>query len=50
MALARVESVVFMAVELTCCSQPTSAACQKGVPSVTVPGAAIYLNGKVCGG
>ena len=38
-----------MAVDLTCCSQPTSAACQKGVPSVTVPGSTIYMNGKVCG-
>ena len=38
------------ATDLTCCSDPTAAACKSGVPSVTVDGSTIYLNGDVCGG
>lgn len=36
------------AVDLTCCSDPSSAACKKGVPSVGVAGATITLNGASC--
>jgi hypothetical protein len=37
-----------VAVDLTCCTDPTAATCKTGSPSVTVPGAAIFHNGKKC--
>ena len=37
-----------VAVDLSCCSDPSAAGCVKGTPSVTVPGATIFLNGVPC--
>lgn len=37
-----------VAVDLTCCSNPTSAACKTGTPSVAASGSTITLNGKSC--
>jgi hypothetical protein len=34
------------AIDLTCCSHPNSDQCKRGVPSVSVPGATIFLNGR----
>ncbi|MBK9034386.1 MAG: hypothetical protein IPL61_24490 [Myxococcales bacterium] len=39
-----------VAVDLTCCTDPTSPACAVGVPSATVPGTTIYLDGLACPG
>jgi hypothetical protein len=36
------------AVDLTCCASPSSAACVRATPSVSVAGATIYLNGAPC--
>ncbi len=37
-----------IALDLTCCSNPDSAECRVGAPSVTVPGGAVFLNGTSC--
>ena len=37
-----------VAADLTCCTDPTSAACVVGVPSTTVTGATVYLDGQAC--
>jgi hypothetical protein len=37
-----------MAGDLICCSAPESAECLTGVPSVSVPGGVVYLNGELC--
>jgi len=37
-----------VALDLTCCSDPDSPACVTGVPSVSVPGAEVSLNGAIC--
>jgi hypothetical protein len=42
-------SLYTVAEDLTCCVDPNSAACSKGVPTVDVPGASIYLNNQHCG-
>lgn len=34
--------------DLICCSSPGSPDCLIGVPSVSVPGGVVYLNGEVC--
>ncbi|HRG98999.1 MAG TPA: hypothetical protein PLR99_22270 [Polyangiaceae bacterium] len=36
------------AVDLTCCANPSSAACVRATPSVSVAGATIYLDGAAC--
>ncbi len=41
-------SLYTVAVDLTCCSSPNDPACLKGIPSVSIAGAAIVLNGMVC--
>jgi hypothetical protein len=41
-------SLYTVAFDLSCCSAPDSPACQRGVPSVTVPGAGIFVNGTRC--
>ena len=38
------------AVDLTCCSDPQAAGCAQGVPSASVSGTTIFLNGDLCGG
>ena len=37
-----------MALDLTCCTSPNSAACITGTPSVSVAGATIFLDGTSC--
>jgi len=37
-----------MAVDLTCCSDPTSTACKVGLPTVDREGATVYLNNVKC--
>ena len=34
--------------DLACCSAPGSAACKRGLPSTSVPGSKVYLNGQLC--
>ena len=34
------------AIDLACCVDPKAPACHWGVPSITVPGGAVFLNGK----
>ncbi len=41
-------SLYTVAVDLTCCTDPTSAACITGVPSTSVAGATVYLDGQAC--
>jgi hypothetical protein len=37
-----------MALDLTCCTSPNSPACTSARPSVSAPGATIFLDGAVC--
>jgi hypothetical protein len=39
-----------MAIDLSCCDDPQGADCLVDIPSVTVPGGQVYLNGDLCGG
>lgn len=42
-------SLYTQAVDLSCCNTATAAACAKGLPSVGVDGASVYLNNQKCG-
>jgi hypothetical protein len=36
------------AVNLTCCTDPEHPDCQVGIPTVSIPGGTVYLNGTLC--
>ena len=41
-------SLYTMAVDLSCCEDPTGSECTRGMPSVSVPNGIVYLNGSPC--
>ena len=41
-------SLYTMAIDLTCCEDPSHPDCVHGVPSVSVPGGSITLDGEPC--
>jgi len=41
-------SLYSMGTNFACCQDPASAECQVGIPTVSVPGGQVYLNGELC--
>ena len=41
-------SLYTMAIDLSCCEDPDSAACDWDIPSVSIPGGSVLLNGEAC--